>query len=59
MYSLIFAHAVVKKTDKGNKMQGWTGKLIGIDLKTKTSRITSTKKHVLENYIGGKGLVVR
>lgn len=42
--------------DKGYKMQGWTGKLIEINLKTKTSRITTIKKRILENYIGGKGL---
>ena len=57
MYNLILLCAVVKeKLGTGNKMHGWTGKLLEIDLKTKTAKITSIKNRVLENYIGGKGL---
>lgn len=37
-------------------MQGWTGKLLEIDVGDKTSKIINIKTCVLENYIGGKGL---
>lgn len=37
-------------------MKGWKGKLLEIDLKRKSTKITSTNHRVLEDYIGGKGL---
>jgi aldehyde:ferredoxin oxidoreductase len=53
---LLISTVVNKKLGTGNRMQGWTGKLLEIDLRAKTTKITTIKSRILENYIGGKGL---
>lgn len=40
-------------------MNGWTGKLLKVDLTAGTSRSEDIPQHLLEDYLGGRGLGVR
>ncbi len=41
-----------------NRMQGWTNKLLEINLKAQITKTANIKNQVLESYVGEKGLGV-